>query len=121
MIRPGYFFTTTNNGSVNPIGTLKGSDQLKPVFTESTTAIIRSTALYCSSFTTISIDVAGTASVQIIFNPFDGIPIAKDKVMTTLTTSGTYVTPGAGAYLINVTAITGTVSARASYDQEIGD
>ena len=41
--------------------------------------------------------------------------------MTTLTTSGTYVTPGAGAYLINVTAITGTVSARASYDQEIGD
>lgn len=116
MIRPGYFFTTTNNGAVNG-----GTDQLKPVFNESTTAIIRSTALYCSSFTTISIDISGTASVQIILNPFDGVPTLKDKVMTTLTTSGTYVVPGAGAYLINVTAVTGTVSARASYDQEIGD
>jgi len=125
MIRPGYFFTTTNNGAVNG-GTLQGSDQLKPVFNESTTVAIRSTALYCPSYTTISIDISGTANVQIIFNPYDGTPSAKDQVAKTVTVTSTfanatYVTPGAGSYLINVTAITGTVSARASYDQDIED
>lgn len=117
MLRPGYFFTQTNTGPVT--GNNYGTDLLKPVYTESVTSITRSPAIFCSSFTTIAIDIVGTATVQIIHNPFDGVPIAKDRLMTTLTASGTYVTPGAGAYLISVTAVTGTVSARASFDQDM--
>ena len=116
--RPGYFFALTNVGNV---GGSFGSDQLKPVNNESTTSVVRSGALYAPSFSTISVDIQGTATVQVILNPFDGCPSAKDKVLVTLNSSGTYITPGAGAYLLNVTAVTGTVSARLSYDQELDD
>lgn len=116
--RPGYFFAQTNTGNV---GGAFGTDQLKPVNNESTTVIVRSSALFAPSFSTISVDVVGTANVQIILNPFDGCPIAKDKLLVTLTASGTYITPGAGAYLISVTSISGTVAARLSYDQDLDD
>lgn len=50
MLRPGYFFSQTNNGA---IGGDVGTDQLKPVFNESTTAIGRSSTLYCPTFSSI--------------------------------------------------------------------
>jgi len=120
MLRPGYFFTQTNNGAV---GGLVGTDQLKPVFVEATTAIVRSTALFCPCYSLICIDFAPgtTGSVRILNNPFDGTPSAKDKVLNTLTASGQFVMASAGIILVDVTAVVGTISARAVFDQPLTD
>lgn len=120
MLRPGYFFSQTNNGA---IGGDVGTDQLKPVFNESTTDIGRSSTLYCPTFSSICIDFAAgtTGSVKIVNNPFDDTPSAKDKVLTTLTASGVYVIASAGLILLDITAIAGTISARVIYEQEVDD
>ncbi|CAB4169243.1 hypothetical protein UFOVP1516_65 [uncultured Caudovirales phage] len=120
MFRPGYFFTQTNNGA---IGGLVGSDQLKPVFNEATTAIVRSTALFCPCYSLICVDFAPgtTGSVRVINNPFDNTPSAKDKVLVTLTASGQFVMASAGIILVDVTAINGTISARVVFDQALDD
>lgn len=119
MLRPGYFFSQTNNGAVN--GSLVGTDQLQPIFNESTTAIVRSTALFCPCYSLICVDFAPgtTGSVKIINNPFNDTPSAKDKVLATLTASGQFVMVSAGIVLLDVTAVVGTISARAVFEQEL--
>jgi hypothetical protein len=111
MLRPGYFFAQTSTGA----GT--GTDILKPVPTQLVSAITRSNGVFCPALSTISINITGTASVNIISNPFDDP--TKDLVLTTLTASGQYVVSSAQNILINVTAVTGTVSARVVFNQEL--
>jgi hypothetical protein len=118
MLRPGYFFSQTNNGA---IGGDVGTDQLQPIFNEATTAIVRSTALFCPCYSLICVDFAPgtTGSVKIINNPFNDTPSAKDKVLATLTASGQFVMVSAGIVLLDVTAVVGTISARAVFEQEL--
>lgn len=122
MVRPGYFFTQTNNG-LNTGNVGYGTDQLKPIFNESTTIAVRSTALFCPSHSLICVDFAPgtTGSVQVIQNPFDATPSAKDIILVTLTASGQFIMTSAGIILINVSTINGTISARAIFNQPLED
>jgi hypothetical protein len=113
MFRPAYFFAQTSTGA----GT--GLDILKPVPTESVSAITRSKAIFCPALSTICINISGTATVNIISNPFDDP--AKDKIFQVVTATGHFVVDSAAIIIVDVTAISGTVSARAVLNQELDD
>ena len=98
MKRPGYFF------GENPVD----SDVTVPT---------RSNGLFCPALSTICIHIAGTATVNIISNPFDDA--AKDKIIHSTSVSDQLVLASAAIIVLNVTAVTGTVTARVVYNQEI--
>ena len=98
MKRPGYFF------GENPVD----SDVTVPT---------RSNGLFCPALSTICIHIAGTGSVNVISNPFDDA--AKDKTLSTLTASGEVVIASAGIIILDVTAVSGTLTARVVYNQEV--
>jgi hypothetical protein len=102
-MNPRYVFGPTVSGA----GT--GTDPTRFTQVKSVTAITRAGGIYCPALSTVCIHISGTATVKIISNPFDDA--AKDKVLTTLTSSGEYVVASAQNIIIDVTAVTGTVTA----------
>jgi hypothetical protein len=82
---------------------------LKPTIKHSVTAVTRSNTLFAPANSTISIHVAGTATVVIKSNPFGDT--AKDITLTTLTATGEYAVTSAKNVLVDVTAVSGTVTA----------
>lgn len=111
MLRPGYFFEQTSTGS----GT--GTSVLKQIPTESVTVITRSKAVYCPALSTICINISGTATVNIVSNPFDDA--AKDKIVKVITATDHLILDSASIIIIDVTAINGTVSARVVFNTEV--
>jgi len=77
----------------------------------------RSGGIYCPALSTVNINIVGTASVSIITNPF-GVS-AMDTVLSTITASGTYAVATAAIIVIDVTAVTGTVSALVVHNGEV--
>lgn len=81
------------------------------------TAPARSNGLYCPALSTIAIHIAGTGSVNVISNPFGDS--AKDKILSTLTASGEVVIASASIIFLDVTAVSGTVTAKVIFNQEV--
>lgn len=75
----------------------------------STTTVKRSVALYAPAYSTIAIHISGTATVVIKTNPF-GDP-AKDFTIKTVTATTQEVVTSANYYVLDVTAVSGTVTA----------
>lgn len=77
-------------------------------------AIARSKAFYCPANSKINLNFSATASVKIISNPFaDNNTNAKDVVLSTVAASGEFVIAAASVIVLDCTANTGTVIARA--------
>jgi len=96
MKRPGYFFS--------------GDDQ-------DVTVPTRGIGVFCPALSTICIHIAGTASVNIISNPFgDSV---KDKIIHSIAASDHLVLDSAAIIILDVTAVTGTVTARVVLNQEL--
>jgi hypothetical protein len=85
--------------------------------TLSVTTATRSGGTYCPALSTVCINISGTATVKIISNPF-GVN-AMDTVLTTVTVSGNYVVDSAAVIVVDVTAVTGTVSALVVFNGEV--
>jgi len=97
MSRPGYFFS--------------GDDQ-------DVTAPTRGIGVYCPALSTVCIHIAGTGNVNIISNPFGDA--AKDRIIHSLSASDHLVLDSAAIIILDVTAVTGTVTARLVANEEIG-
>jgi len=95
MSRPGYFFS--------------GDDQDVIVPT-------RGIGVYCPAFSTICIHIDGTGTVNVISNPFGDA--AKDKIIHSTSLSDQLVLQSAAIIILDVTAVTGTVTARLVANQE---
>ena len=108
ILNPGYFFKSTASGT-NLLALSKF---------ESTSSSVRSEAVLCPALSTISIYISGSASVNVISNPFDGTPSGKDKVLTTITSSGTYTVASSQIILLDVTVSSGSVSARVVLNED---
>jgi len=85
--------------------------------TLSVTAATRSGGTYCPALSTVCINISGTATVKIISNPF-GVS-GMDNVLTTISASGDYVVDSAAVIVVDVTAVTGTVSALIMHNGEV--
>ena len=95
MKRPGYFFS--------------GDDQ-------DVTVPTRGIGVYCPALSTVCIHIDGTANVNIISNPFGDV--AKDKIIHAVAASDHLVLDSAAIIILDVTAVTGTVTARLVANQE---
>ena len=95
MKRPGYFFS--------------GDDQ-------DVTVPTRGIGIYCPALSTICIHIAGTGTVNVISNPFDDA--AKDRTIHSTSVSDQLVLQSAAIIILDVTAVTGTVTARLVANQE---
>lgn len=84
--------------------------------TLSVTAPTRSTEIFCPALSTVCIHITGTATVKVISNPFNDA--TKDLVLSTISTAGAtnYVVASAINLIVDVTAVTGTVSAKVVYN-----
>lgn len=81
------------------------------LFTDQTIAA-RSETIPVVTGDTISIYINGTASVQIIANPFESN--TKDIVMETITTSSIYSIPANFKAVVNIASVTGSIDVLAS-------
>jgi hypothetical protein len=70
----------------------------------------RSRTLYAPAGSTLCVNVSGTATVVIKSNPF--ADAAKDVTLTSVSASTEYVIASAKHVLIDVTAVSGTVTAK---------
>jgi hypothetical protein len=85
----------------------------------SVTAPTRSSELFCPALSTVCVHITGTATVKVISNPFGDA--AKDLVLSTISTAGAtnYVIASAINLIVDVTAVTGTVSVKVVYNSEV--
>lgn len=67
----------------------------------------RSLPVYVPALSTVSIYISGTASVKVISNPFNAT--AKDKVLSTITSSNDVAISTATILIIDATLSSGTV------------
>ena len=79
------------------------------VSSNNTTTAKRSLALFAPAYSTLAIHVSGTATVVIKTNPFG--ETAKDFTIKTVTATTQEVITSANWYVIDVTAVSGTVTA----------
>lgn len=94
------FFETV---TVNADGTQKIN------YSNSTTAIARSRTLFATASSTVAIHITGTATVVVKSNPFNDP--TKDFTLATLTATGQQVVVSANYIVLDVTAVSGTVTA----------
>ena len=81
-----------------------------------TTVTGRSNVLFASYGSTLAIHISGTATVQIVSNPFGDS--AKDFVIKTITATTQEVVTSAMYITLVVTAITGTVTAELIFNED---
>lgn len=94
----GYYQDDTATGGV-----------VRPIKSDSTTVVARSLALYAPANSTLCINVNGTATVVIKSNPFSDP--TKDVTLQTVSASTEYAITTAKYIVVDVTAISGTVTA----------
>jgi hypothetical protein len=75
-----------------------------------TTVVARSRTLYAPAGSTVCVHVSGTATVVIKSNPF--ADAAKDVTLTSVSASTEYAVASARHILVDVTAVSGTVTAK---------
>lgn len=102
-----------------PTDTLIGGSSVsyRQTKTLSVTVPTRSGGIYCPANSTVCINIVGTATVKIISNPF-GVS-AMDKDLQTITATGHYVVASAAVIVVDVTAVSGTVSALIVFNGEV--
>lgn len=102
-----------------PVDTLiEGStSSYRQTKTLSVTTPTRSGGTFCPALSTVSVNISGTAIVKIISNPFGDATM--DTVLTTITASGNYPIATANVIIVDVTAVSGTVSALIVYNGEV--
>lgn len=81
----------------------------KVTYSTSATTVRRSYTLFATAQSTLAIHISGTATVQVISNPFGESD--KDAVIDTITASDRLFIPSAMNLVLNITAISGTVTA----------
>lgn len=82
---------------------------LVPVKSDATTVVARSNTIYAPANSTLCVNVSGTATVVIKSNPFSDP--AKDVTLQSVSTSTEYAITTAKYVLVDVTAVSGTVTA----------
>lgn len=95
----GYWQDDTANGGV-----------LHYVQNDATSVVARSNTLFAPAYSTLCIHISGTATVVIKNNPF--ADTAKDFTIKTVTTTSQEVISSAMNILVDVTAVSGTVTVR---------
>jgi hypothetical protein len=74
-----------------------------------TTTVVRSQAVYAPAQSTLAIHISGTATVVVKSSPF--ADTAKDFTISTVTTTSQVAIANANMIVLDVTAISGTVTA----------
>jgi hypothetical protein len=95
----GYYQDDTATGGV-----------LRYVKKDDTTVAARSNTLFAPAYSTLCIHISGTATVVIKNNPF--ADTSKDFTIKTVTATSQEVVTSAMSILVDVTAVTGTVTVK---------
>jgi hypothetical protein len=81
----------------------------KVTYSNSTTVAKRSRVIFAPALSTVAVHVSGTGTAVIKSSPFGDT--SKELTLTTLTATGQYTVASANQIVVDVTAVSGTVTA----------